>query len=269
MSSTSVKRGLVNYLNKMKSVKNSSFTHTSITEPAGSFYIQCENDADFFKIYKNAVDKQCDLFLTEKHKDFSPILIDLDFRMPKETQGRRYDHQFVKDMLSIYLREIGLYVETNDAFEIYLMEKSSPSTVPKTGLVKDGVHIIISNVVTRPSIQFIVRNNTLPNLKALFEGIGCSNTPEDVFDEAVIYKNNWQMYGSKKPGSEPYRVTKHWRVKPTGGPFDFEEVALLENQGDYVETLSIRNKGEENSLQADRVEEVEALDKKLWNESLK
>jgi P4 family phage/plasmid primase-like protien len=269
MSSTSVKRGLVNYLNKMKSVKNSSFTHTSITEPAGSFYIQCENDAEFFKVYKNAVDKDCDLFLTEKHKDFSPILIDLDFRMPNGTQGRRYDHQFVKDMLCVYLREMGRYVDTKESLEIYLMEKSAPTTVQKTGMVKDGVHIVISNVVTRPSVQFIVRKNTLPNLKALFQKIGCSNTPEDVFDEAVIYKNNWQMYGSKKPGSEPYRVTKHWRVKPTEEDFEFEEVTLSESHSEYVETLSIRNKGEENTLKADCIDEVEALDKKLWNQSLK
>lgn len=269
MSSTSVKRGLVNYLNKMKSIKNSSFTHTSITEPAGSFYIQCENDAEFYKLYKNAVDKECELFLTEKHKDFAPILIDLDFRMPNKTQDREYDHKFVKGMLEVYLQDARRYVEDGKAFEVFLMEKSAPTIVQKTGMKKDGVHIIISNVVTRPSVQFIIRNNVLPKLKKLFEGIGCSNSPEDIFDEAVIYKNNWQMYGSKKPGSEPYRVTKHWRVAQSEGPLQFEEMELLENHSEYVETLSIRNKGEENPLRADRIEEIEAFDKKLWNESLK
>jgi P4 family phage/plasmid primase-like protien len=269
MSTMSVKRGLVNYLNKMKSVKNSSFTHTSITEPAGSFYIQCENAQDFFRMYTEAVDAGCDLFLTEKHKDYSPVLIDLDFRFPKDAVGRQYQYDFVEEMMEIYLEEMMKYVHTAEPFEIFLMEKTSPGMAKNNELVKDGVHIVISNAVTRPSVQYILRTNTLPKLKPLFDRIGCVNRPEDVFDEAVIFKNNWQMYGSKKPGCEPYRVTKHWRVALENERFRFEECDLLPKHSDYVETLSIRNKGRESDLREDRMEEIEALDNKIWNESVK
>ena len=30
---------------------------------------------------------------------------------------------------------------------------------------------------------------------------------DDIFDEAVIEKNNWLMYGSSKPNKEPYKIT--------------------------------------------------------------
>ena len=41
------------------------------------------------------------------------------------------------------------------------------------------------------------------NVKALFSKLNITNPLEDVFDICVIEKNNWQMYGSTKPGCEP------------------------------------------------------------------
>lgn len=269
MSTMSVKRGLVNYLNKMKSVKNSSFTHTSITEPAGSFFIQHEHAAEFYKMYNQAVDAGCELYLTEKHKDYSPILIDLDFRFEEGNGLRRHDHGFVEEIMRIYLEEAVRYLDDPQPFEIFLMEKRAPVKDKKTNLLKDGVHVVISNAVTRPSVQFLLRKRTLPRLAPLFERIGCVNTAEDIFDEAVILKNNWQMYGSKKPGCEPYLVTKHWRVGNSENELRFEEIPLLEKGSDYVQILSIRNKGEESSLREERMEEIETLDNKMWNESVK
>ena len=41
-----------------------------------------------------------------------------------------------------------------------------------------------------------------PEIKNLFDSIGITNSVDDVFDKCVIDRNNWQMYGSMKPGSE-------------------------------------------------------------------
>ena len=53
------KQKLVNFLNKSKSIKDSTFTHTSITEPAGSFYIQTKDLDNFHELYKNAMQQGC------------------------------------------------------------------------------------------------------------------------------------------------------------------------------------------------------------------
>ena len=47
----------------------------------------------------------------------------------------------------------------------------------------------------------------------IFKDIGFTNTVEDIFDECVIEKNNWLMYGSSKPDKEPYKVTKYLIIK--------------------------------------------------------
>ena len=66
-----LKRKLVDFLNVMKSVKESSFTHTSITMPTGSFYIKNDDIDNFYDLYKTAMSNGCELFLTEKHRDIS------------------------------------------------------------------------------------------------------------------------------------------------------------------------------------------------------
>jgi hypothetical protein len=57
---------------------------------------------------------------------------------------------------------------------------------------------MISNIVTKPSVQLIVRENLLKQIGEIFEPMNCCNTIEDIYDECVIDKNNWLMAGSKK-----------------------------------------------------------------------
>ena len=65
------------------------------------------------------------------------------------------------------------------------------------------------------------------------------NTVAECFDEAVIARNNWIMYGSSKQDSPPYQVTPFARlglmVAPVTEPLTAEPC-------DYIELFSIRNK---------------------------
>ena len=39
------------------------------------------------------------------------------------------------------------------------------------------------------------------------------NSPEDVLDEAITTgRNNWMMYGSRKPGNEPNKLTYYYKI---------------------------------------------------------
>lgn len=261
MSNHQCKRKFVEFLNVMKSVKGSTFTHTSITEPAGSYYIRHDDMERFHELYKNAMTDDSCLFMTEKHRDISPVLIDFDLRFKTDVVDRQYTVDMMMDVIRTYIQEITKIIEVPDNIEVYLMEKPKPVLVEKKNIVKDGVHIIIPNIVTRPSVQLMVRKNIMKKIDGLMKSMKYTNKIDDVFDEQVIYKNNWQMYGSRKPSSEPYKVTHHWSYDTETQQFNGN--ALLENDSDYVEILSIRNKYRGSNVRAEFKEELTKIDKDM------
>jgi P4 family phage/plasmid primase-like protien len=252
----------------MKSIKESSFTHTSISDPPGSFYIQSEDMATFFDLYKTALENKCELYLTEKHRDIAPILIDFDFRfkVSEDEIERKYSYEMIKNCISIYISELKKFITINDRINIMLMEKSTPVHDKKKDIIKDGIHIVIPDIVTRKSVQLIVRQRTLKKIGNILQAMNCENNVNDIFDEAVIAKNNWQMYGSKKPNSEAYVVTNHWEYNIDEN--NFMDKDLIDDK-EYVEILSIRNKFVENELTQENIEEVYKLDKSLKDNDVK
>ena len=107
----------------------------------------------------------------------------------------------MKNIVKEYIDEIDKYVVVPDTTEIYVMEKEKPVYMEKKNIVKDGVHIMITNIVTRPSVQLIVRKKLLSKFGKIMKHMKTTNNIDDIFDEQVIYKNNWQMYVSKKPNN--------------------------------------------------------------------
>ena len=166
-SKLQLKRKLIDFLNVMKSVKDSSFTHTSITLPAGSFYLDHNDLKTFSVLYKDAMKNGCELFMTEKHRDISPVLLDFDFRFESHIIDRKYTIDMLKRVLSIYIEDISKYVELPEKIDIYVLEKQSPNVCTSKNITKDGVHIIIPNIVTRPSIQILVRKTILKEIETV------------------------------------------------------------------------------------------------------
>ena len=61
---------------------------------------------------------------------------------------------------------------------------------------------------------------------------------DDIYDESVIEKNNWLMYGSCKPGNKPYKLTKIYDYLESGN------LKLIEEKDDnfiLISKFSIRN----------------------------
>ena len=104
-------------------------------------------------------------------------------------------------------------------------------------ITKDGIHIIIPEVVTKPNIQLFIRKKCLDLMKDIFENeIKSENSVEDIFDEAVINKNNWMMHGSMKPEREPYKITKVYKYK--NGNENLKEIKEKKSLKDYVKMFS-------------------------------
>jgi len=190
------------FLYDKKSIKGSTFTHTCMK--GGSYYLPpCDLD-EFHNLYIKDLLNNKDLHITEKHREISPVLIDFDFRFEQKYTERKYTNEMIDKVVDLYINEIGQYIELPKKVQVYVMEKSAPRL--DKSLIKDGIHIMIPNIVTRPSVQLIVRENLLKQFGEIFEPMNCCNTIEDIYDECVIDKNNWLMAGSKKTNNEAYQT---------------------------------------------------------------
>ena len=57
----------------------------------------------------------------------------------------------------------------------------------------------------------------------IFENLGCTNNLEDIFDECISTgKNNWQVWGSRKPGFDAYKLTQKWDLTIDNDTFECE-----------------------------------------------
>lgn len=247
------------YLKPFKAAKDADFTHTSMGNPCASYYIQAENNDEFLNLYSAAIKNNEVLHLTEKHKLISPILLDFDFRfnITDGTLKRLYTHDNIIEILNIYTSHLEKYIDKDD-YNIYVLEKSKPS-IFKDNIGKDGIHIIIPDIITKPVVQYILREKCLKDMGNIFKDIGFTNTVEDIFDECVIEKNNWLMYGSSKPDKEPYKVTQVFNYK-TNTLTKVDHSSINE---DYTKRFSIRNKIRPNNLKIEKENEIEEYNELL------
>lgn len=193
------------FLNQFRCDKG-VITHTSMK--GGKYHIPEESLDTFYDNYERAMVKGVDLYLTEKPLDPSRFRVDLDFRfaMPSEMK-RIYTIEHIKRITKAYFEILHNYIDlSKDECIAYIMEKPHP--VEYRGKLKDGIHIVLPHVVVSHSFMHLVRKHVLDKASEIFNGLALCNTFEDIVDQAIIDKNNWQMYGSKKPELDAYRVTR-------------------------------------------------------------
>lgn len=276
MSQNKPYTNLSNFLKRNKTIKEkNTFTHTALGLPPdswpGSYCIQDSDKDTFFKLYeKHVFQNKFKAHLTERHRNMSPILIDLDLRhaLQEGNNSRKYDLEFIKKFLGIYLEEIKKLIvvpsEQQYRYNAYVMEKKNP--VPQTGVgkspvLKDGIHIVFPFLVTEPKLQYIFRYNTITNSDVvdLFKSIDVINPIEDIFDIAVIERNNWQMYGSCKPNHEAYKVT--YILDDELNKTNLDAFSNM----DLVKNLSIRyyDDGDIVHIDEDKIEYVEEQHSKI------
>ena len=180
--------------------------------------------------------------LTEKHKDISPVLIDLDFRFDGELKGAIIKIGF-KNLYLYTWAKFQKIMQLSQTTDIFVMEKDTP--IQDKAVIKDGIHIIIPSIVTEPKVQFIVRSRMIKNPECveLMKSIDCKNDINDIIDLCVIERNNWQFYGSKKPNNIPYKVTKIFKRNNSNKLLANVSVDTFTNK-DFLKLFSIRNKTE-------------------------
>ena len=274
--------------------RGEEYSHTSISNPKGSFYISNEEFDIFYNLYERSLyDDKKKLYMTEKHVDVGPILIDFDFRFKIENENstdsdedsiydniekdtiidsnivikRKYTQHHISLILQLYMKYFEMYLDIKPENRYgFVLEKPSP--VMNKGLVKDGIHIIFPFIITNPWIQYIIRGHILKEIDIILKDIHLSNSYDDVIDNAVIEKNNWQMYGSTKPGCETYKVTCVYEVYS-------DKIKVVKNwqhvypERGLVKLLSIINKNEHIQILDSVKDEVDTYYLKLMDKRQK
>jgi P4 family phage/plasmid primase-like protien len=198
---------LKEFLEKHRASNGTPATHTSLI--GGAYAIPDEDMDGFWDVYCDAYSKSVvDLFLTEKPKALSGLRIDIDFRLRNEHE-RAHDEQRIIKFVSTIMGFLNDYIHLNETEYVFVMEKPPRKDKPEHDYFKDGLHIVMPQVYCCYNILYMLRDYMLPHMTSIFDFDKVTNTPEDVYDLAVIARNNWMLYGSRKKNElHPWKVTR-------------------------------------------------------------
>jgi len=188
-------------------------THNSLNR--SRYYISEDDRPEFMHLYatNQTYERPESTYLVEVHTDVAPVLIDLDFRQ-KGTPARVFTRAYVELFVGRYVAILREYV-AYDSFDVYVLLKGTEAREgggkDKEGntIYKDGIHIIIPGVITRPGVQYAVRDAFIERHPDMFNALELSNNIKDIFDDSVIHQNGWLMYGSNKPEEKNCWVVRH------------------------------------------------------------
>jgi P4 family phage/plasmid primase-like protien len=251
---TDKKLTFVNFLKKHnnKDNKDNKPTNTRIGNKdlgiwAGSYFIPDENQDEFLELYlKEINDKKTEYFTETQLDNDCSILIDIDLRHDYSVKTRQYTTENIEDLRNVYLEELKkMYQFDETPFYFYIFEKKKVNVLEDKKITKDGIHIIIG-IQSKREEQLYLREKVMNQMKELWENISIKNTWEDVFDIGISKGTcPWQLYGSTKPGYEPYKLTKMYKITFDESDQDF----TIENESvpgqltlDLLKKLSARCK---------------------------
>lgn len=221
-----INEDLRSFINKHKVEKGKSFTNTSIGSPKVSLYIPEESYEKFINLYSLAITSGMALYFTEKPTEPSPLRVDLDFRftIPDDKSGiysshnsnsslndkKIYDRVYTSDnvfkIVDAYFSIISSFLDVKEKDAIaYVMEKPNP--VEFRNKLKDGIHIVFPHIIVNNNAQHFIRRKILDMASDIFKDLPICNDHESIVDKAIIDSNCWQMYGSRKPDCDVYRVS--------------------------------------------------------------
>ena len=134
----------------------------------------------------------------------------------------------------------------------------------KTDTYKDGIHIMFPDIVTKPNVQYIIRDKIVSNFDKILDRdkINYINAASDIVDKAIIKSAGWVMYGSSKPGRDPYSLTKIYKPSVDYENIVDEDICLEEEDisqyslEQIINLSSIHNKDIETSIKEEKMNEI-------------
>jgi len=238
---------VTNFLDKHRIDQGDSYTHLSYGSYQGRMKLDTkEKLKEFYKVYCEAIENGVEnLSILEKQQEYAPIIVDIDIEVPIETEKedeepeRYYTESMVKKIIIYYFEAIYEYLNPSEGDMIAsLFEKKAPTK--KDTKYKEGFHIIFHRISAQTNVRHLIRKHVVEKCEqsGLFEDFGQS--ADKIIDIAVVSRNSWFMYGSKKSGSFPYRLTKIYSTKKLIYDHDLGE-HYSEETGEVVDTNKFTN----------------------------
>jgi len=236
------------YIDKFIAVKGSEYTHTIFGNYCRSLNIPDEELPEFYNIYKRA-SKLVEFNFTEKQKIVGPLIIDIDFNFGHEHGERQYTNESIETLVVNTIKIIKKYLKVNnDDLKVIVSEKESPCYKEKKNEYKDGIHLIIPLPI-HVDMRYFIREELIKNAEkeGWFDDIPFTNTLDDVFDKAVVMRNGWMMYKSKKKDGKLYDVTHVYdghckKINPSFYEHDERIIACSVRQFEEEDKLMLKSK---------------------------
>ena len=207
-------------LKKYKAERGNEYTNTRIANKelsiyGGIYYIDYSND--FWESYYNHVFiNNNDEFLTEKQLiEDGPLLVDIDLRFDNNINERLHNKSHIVYLIELYLTKINEIYDINNNEEISVFVLEKPNINVLEDKTKDGIHMIFT-IKMHKAEQIILRKKIINEIKdiKIWNDLPMKNTYEDIFDDGITKGCvNWQMFGSKKPGHEAYKLSYYYTTK--------------------------------------------------------
>ena len=206
-------------LHKADKDKDISFTHTKIGNKdmgifGGTYTIPQQDKAEFWDLYyQHVFEARNKEYLTEKQlKEDGPLLVDLDLRYDISVKERQHTKDHIIDLVGLYAEKLNeIFKIPNGAIiDVYICEKPNVNILDDK--TKDGIHLIFTLKMTKAE-QSLLRKKIIANLKELWLNLPIINDVVDVVDEGVTKGFvNWQVFGSRKPGNQDYRLSYYYTM---------------------------------------------------------
>lgn len=240
-------------LRKGENNNNKEITNTRIGSKedniyGGSYSIPQEEYELFLKLYtRDILNSNKKEYLTEKQlPDDGPILVDVDLRHDYEVDERQYTNGHIEDLIDSYLDTMKNIFQLDDSteFNIYVMQKPTVNRVKEKNCTKDGIHLIIG-LKTDRTTQKILREKVISLISDAWGDLPIINSFDDIFDKGITDGTvNWQLYGSRKPNNDRYKLTYIYKVTydSTDDEFMRDEVSVSKfDIASNIQELSVRN----------------------------
>lgn len=215
ISETQLGRFLASHRAPTGRTQNINLALTGMGVIKGRWVIPDEEYGNFLDLLHDYlfVQKRRPLNLVEQRRanNITPLLIDLDFKYDVSTSLVRRFHldnirTFIRNITQIITEFIDLGDLETLRFFVQLRPTPYEDKRPTSRQIKDGVHIECPDLPLRATTQQVIRYVALKEqaIETGFDGCNYMNKPTEIYDESLVKKNGWFLYGEGKPDLPPY-----------------------------------------------------------------
>lgn len=189
-------------------------------------------------------------FLEVPNDMYNMIKVDIDLRFKateeelkqKVNFKRRYTDDLIDLIINVLATNLSELIEVPDNYRIYVQEKQKPRIAHQEKTIKDGIHIIIPDLVLSNQALYYLRDQIVSNedLQEHLKEIENITELSDVIDKRIIYPNAWYIYGCGKPDDkgDVYKVTKIYKIVKENDDYSIKMVQSNKKLNDYIMMFS-------------------------------